>query len=67
MGKSLGGETTRLKIDLRSGEPVISVDKLTDRCQSGVGDYRGAFGARRTLPISSITGMKSPLSGRPSA
>lgn len=63
--KSLGGETTRLKNDLRSRGPVIFVDKLTGPL-SGSPVITADFSALGTLPIFSITGMKSLLSDRPS-
>lgn len=61
--KTRGGETVHLKIDLRPREPVISVDKLTAPCQARL-VITADFRASCTLPIFSITGMKSPLSDR---
>lgn len=61
--KTRGGETVHLKIDLRPRESVISVNKLTTPCQARLvitADFRTSC----TLPIFSITGMKSPLSDR---
>jgi len=52
-----------LKIDLRLRGPVISVDKLTAPHQARLlitADFRASC----TLPIFSITSMKSPLSDR---